>query len=290
MRYILIILFLFNVASAQSLFGVVAGDGNTDVDAKRFIDSAQITNSTQKRAVNYLVKQLKAQGLWTVMQGGFIYPMVGGTADAHSRNLLSPGPTSSDFYVVWTNVTHSSDGVAFAGTATSYGNTRFNPSSSLSGLLNDNHLSYYTKTSDATALNAGGFGKVEMGVQVSTNYWWLAAYSYSNASYHISGTTAAAVAPASTNSQGFWIGSRTSSTRADVYKNGSSVGNSTATNAGSMPNGDLFLGTNNSSGSYTEGSNRQCAFASGGKSLTSSQALALYNIVQQYQTILGRQN
>jgi len=60
----------------------------TDPDADAFIAAAGITDQTQKDAINQLVLDLKAGVIWGKMHA--IYPMVGGTALAHSTNLKNP--------------------------------------------------------------------------------------------------------------------------------------------------------------------------------------------------------
>lgn len=74
MRYIAIILFLFNVASAQSLFGVVAGDG-FDADARRYLDSAGVTDATVRSATSNYFRALKSNGFWNNIRS--ICPMLG---------------------------------------------------------------------------------------------------------------------------------------------------------------------------------------------------------------------
>ena len=56
-----------------------------DTDAQAFITAAGITDTTQQSAINSLVTNLKGYGIWSKMKA--IYPMVGGTANAHKFNL-----------------------------------------------------------------------------------------------------------------------------------------------------------------------------------------------------------
>ena len=71
----------------------------------------------QKAAVNTAVLALKAASLWTPLVAW--YPIVGGSAAAHSINFKNPGT----YNITWVNSpTHDSGGVLSNGT-TSYGDT-----------------------------------------------------------------------------------------------------------------------------------------------------------------------
>jgi hypothetical protein len=59
-----------------------------DTDAQSFITAASLTDTTQTNAVNDLVLDLKAAGLWTKIST--LYPMVGGNATSHKFNLKDP--------------------------------------------------------------------------------------------------------------------------------------------------------------------------------------------------------
>lgn len=85
MRYIAIILFLFNVASAQSLFGVVASDGGLLQETRNFARATGITNRTTLNKVNTFVRNLKDSGWWNDVVS--IHPYVGGTSQSVVFNL-----------------------------------------------------------------------------------------------------------------------------------------------------------------------------------------------------------
>ena len=63
----------------------------TDPDAQAFFDRVTAEggtlSATEKAAVDKLVKQMKIDGTWTPMKA--IYPMVGASSAACSRNLKS---------------------------------------------------------------------------------------------------------------------------------------------------------------------------------------------------------
>lgn len=271
MRYIAIILLLFNVASAQSLFGVVASDGGLDSNARRFIIATGITDATQKRAVNYLCRALKDSSLWSKMS--VVYPMVGGTSRAHSFNLKD----TATFKITFENSpTHDANGVNFNGT-NQRALTGFTPSD-----LNNSHLSYYTKTNNTTGT------QIPIGAINLTGSVPFFQLNITGANFYI-GTQIATFT--NTNTQGYYIGSRTSTTSLIGYKNGTQVASSTSANTSSTIGVQTTLGARRRSDStYDFYSVHQCAFSSIGDGLNSTEARALNNIVTQYQTLLGRQN
>ena len=112
-----------------------------DPDAAAFF--ARVTaaggtlSATEESAVNTLVIQMKADGIWTPMKA--IYPMVGASAAACAQNLKSSSFTGT-FSSGWT---FASTGVKGNGSS-AYMDSTLNPSVSLS--QNSTHISYYTRT------------------------------------------------------------------------------------------------------------------------------------------------
>ena len=127
-----------------------------DSDASAFITAAGLTDPTQKSAINTLVKDMKAAGLWTKMKA--VYPMVGGTATSMKFNLKDPRDLDAAFRLTWSGGwTYSATGATPNGT-NAYADTKFIPNNN--GLtINDNSISYYSRTSAAN----GGTQFYEMG-------------------------------------------------------------------------------------------------------------------------------
>ena len=65
--------------------GSVGVAPSQDADALAFITAANITDTTQKSAINTLVTQLKTYGIWSKLKA--VYPFIGGTAEQHRWNL-----------------------------------------------------------------------------------------------------------------------------------------------------------------------------------------------------------
>jgi hypothetical protein len=92
-----------------------------------------------------------------------------------------------------------------------------------------------------------------------------------------------------TNSTGFYIVSRTASNVLKLFKNGSLALNAT-TASSSIPSNTITISAWKQTASLiSRYSNRECAFATIGNGLTDGEALVLYNSIQTFQTILGRQ-
>ena len=93
-----------------------------------------------------------------------------------------------------------------------------------------------------------------------------------------------------TNSAGFWCGSKTSTSQRFATRNG--VLNSVVTTITDATLGAAFnltIGARNNSNSYTGYTSKEIAFVSIGQGLTQEEHATLYTIVQNFQTTLGRQ-
>jgi len=104
--------------TATNVVGSASATSNSiiaqDADAYAFLTAASITNTTQVDAINNLVINLKAAGIWTKMKA--IYPFVGGTATTHKWNLKNPLDSDAAFRLVFFGgMTHSSNGILFGG-------------------------------------------------------------------------------------------------------------------------------------------------------------------------------
>ena len=247
---------------------------SVDADAAAFF--ARVTTAggtlttTEQNAVNTLVVQMKADGIWTKMKA--IYPMVGGgqgnQAEACRQNLKSASFTGT-FTSGWT---FASTGATGNGTS-AYMDTNFNPNTSSN--VDSKHLSYYSRNNFINCqigIIASGYDQIFY--ITSAYYSILSSLSYS------------AITTATTN--GFVLASRTSVLGGcKTYVNNSNLGNDGVT-ATANPNGNLWLNARSPSASGTA-SNNECAFASIGDGLTDTEAANFYTAVQAFQTTLNRQ-
>jgi hypothetical protein len=254
-------------------------------DAWAFLDAAGITASRQQRAVIELVRGLKNAQLWSKMKA--IYPFVGGTATTHKFNLKDPRDSDAAFRLAFVGGwTHASTGADPNG-SNAYAETYISPSTHLT--LYSTHLSYYSRENTRQTDN------IDMGSYQGTGTDFLVLITprtNDNAfsiQYSVANNAEMAISTTQTDSRGFFLGSRTSSTASShkLFRNGNIIGTASQT-AGILLSNNILIGAipNPSPFYYT---NKEVAFSTIGDGLTDTDATNLYNIVQRYQTSLGRQ-
>jgi hypothetical protein len=245
-----------------------------DTAATVFFNSAQITDTTVKRAINTFVVQLKTDSLWNKFLA--IYPMVGGTASSTKWNLKDPRDVNAAFRISWNGAPACKNTGVTCLTLNDWGDTHL-----VDTLLSYNNasMSFYSETANQIA----GY---DMGCSNGIYpYNIIAIYedfnkdiantlfnAYGSAQYQPSKTT------------GLFI---TSSKDGKVvrYDNGVSVADYGSPH-------EAYTHTAITIGRVTDDDNmgqRECALATIGQGLTASQSQTFYNIVQTFQTTLGRQ-
>ena len=138
-----------------------------DPVSQAFFTAAGITNDTQKQAVDFEYKTLKAAGIST---GVALYPIVGGASTPHSYNLFN---TSTKQLTYAGTITHDGNGMQGNG-VNGTANTSINPSTDLNG---DFAMWHYSRTAitsggnrcDAGVIAGGANPGVYMGFQTHTN-------------------------------------------------------------------------------------------------------------------------
>lgn len=249
-----------------------------DTDAAAFITAANITDNTQKSAINTLVNDMKGYGIWTKMKA--IYPFVGGTATTHKFNLINPLDTNAAFRLIFSGGwTHSVNGALPNGT-NAYADTFLTPLNNL--LLNSTHLSYYSRT------NIIG-PQVEIGVVASNVPMTYLIYNYNGIAYKALNRVENIVGTTFNPTNGLLIGSRISSTTEKYYHKGVLTNTITANSQAPNNSFKIFLGCYSNGNNPSWFSSKQVAFASIGDGLLDSEANNLYLCVQQFNTTLGRQ-
>lgn len=252
-------------------------DADAQLFYNRVLSAGGSLSSTEQIAVNQLIINLKNNGLWSLMKA--IYPMVGSSAAACSQNLKSSSFTGT-FTSGWT---YSSTGVKPNGTS-AYMSTGLNPSTALTN--NNYHLTHYSRTQKTTGteVDLGAISPVPVMISLS-QYYAGAGKAFVAGDYN----TSVIINSSATNTLGFQVNTRITQTSAKIFFNNSQIGSTlTLSNPNNLPNTILSLGSNYNTSPY-EFSSKQCAFASVGDGLTDIQASNLYTIVQNFQTILGRQ-
>ena len=276
MKHILQLLIVFLVftflSSCQKEFLGTDGDTITyDSDAKRFIDSSGITDGTQQFAINNLVKQLKDSLLWTKFLA--LYPMVGGTPATVKWNLKDPRNSDAAYRLTFNgNPVFASTGVLFP-TTSDYADTHL-ADSAIGGYTNAS-ISYYSRTQNAIS----GY---DMGcTDGAVPYNELSIYSNSADKSEWFGFSQDIL---SANTTGLFMLS-SSATNVTRYRNGVVVSSNGSAPVNSYTNLTILIGTSRVTAHPGQ---KECALATIGNGLTDAQALTFYNIVQNFETSLGR--
>jgi hypothetical protein len=252
----------------------------SDADAVSFLTAAGITDGTQAAAINTLVIDLKAAGVWSKLMA--VYPFVGGTATSHKFNLKDPRDLDAAYRLVFNGGwTHTTTGALPNGT-TGYANTFLNPFNNLS--IDSTHMSYYSRINNNRDSYDMGVTTTNTGVNLSltTALKWGDSFTY----YSI-GFNPTEVSTLLTSSARNFIFNKTSSTSTSMFEN--NVKYTFSVTNRTLPNGDFYLGARNLSGVANSFSNRETAFTSIGDGLTDTEVATFYVAIQKYQTTLGRQ-
>jgi len=256
---------------------MMAGGIGLDPDAQAFLNAAGITDATITTAIDTLVIQLKAIGVWTKMKA--IYPFVGGTATTHKFNLKNPADTNAAFRLSFSGGwTHSANGALPNGT-NAYADTFLTPLGNL--LLNSVHLSYYSITNQSLtdALMGCSDGSFDNGLYLIPKGTPNIEYSRVNQNLFTNPT-------GHPKTFGFFNLVRTASINGLSYLDGNLINTISATST-NLSSQKIYLGSGNFS--VQQYSSCGCAFSSIGDGLTPTEAANYYTAVQSFQTTLNRQ-
>ena len=270
------------IGRGSQLFSGGGGDA-FDPDAQAFFirvtDAGGTLSTTEQNAVNTLVVQMKANGIWTKMKA--IYPMVGGGSGttlqrsaACAQNLKSSSFTGTFTATGWT---FASTGITPNNAA--YMDSGLNVSTELAA--NNSHISVYSRTLNLSH-NATSIGAFVSQSQEFT--LWANHNTLGKLMIHYKYPTGANIV-SSTDSRGFFIGNRTSNSSGKLYHDGSLISTNTNTDVGSLPSANVWIGGSQNGTRDV----KESAFASIGDGLTDTEASNLYTAVQAFQTTLARQ-
>ena len=242
-----------------------------DTDGSRFIDSSGIFDYTQKIAVINFVIQLKDSGLWTKFIA--IYPMVGGTETSTRWNLKDAVNSDASYRLTfYGNPVYDTTGVLFP-TISDYADTHL-ADSAIAGYSNA-AISYYSRTQNAIS----GY---DMGcTDGAMPYNELSVYCNSADNSEWFGFSQNIL---SSNTTGLFMLS-SSSTNSTRYRNGIVVSSKGSAPNNSYTNLTILIGKSRVT---VHPGQKECALATIGNGLTDAQALTFYNIVQNFETALGR--
>ena len=250
-----------------------AGNG---VLTTAWITATGETDTTIISALNTLETDLTTYGLTAKIKA--LYPMVGGTAAKHKFNFMDARDLDAAYRLTFSGGwTHSSTG-ALPNLINTYANSYLTPITSLS--LNNNHISYYSRTQNANnGVDIGtGDGTAKM---LDIEICFGGRYYENNQDSYSSPLSA-------TFTTGLFLNSRIVSGSFKGYRNGTSEGTISVSSTG-LSSYPIFIGARNSVGSPAYFANRECAFASIGDGLSDAEAANLYTATQAFQTTLSRQ-
>jgi hypothetical protein len=243
-------------------------------------------------ALNNLVWSLVGEELWDKCQA--IYPFLGGTTiDTHKWNIKNVADTNAAFRLTATVVsgfTYSESGVQSNSTAigqNQFLNTFYIPFSKTSlttpqSTTSSAHMSAYINV--APTLNGSALiGSAIPGLASTSQLGRLSTSGFAFATVNTNNSN---FMQTSVMTTGFYLPVRTGTANV-FYRNGANVNSPTgSTSTVSAPAAATYLFNRTTLGSATNG---RIGFVSLGDSLTTQESLDFYNIVQAYQTALGRQ-
>jgi hypothetical protein len=248
-----------------------AFDADVEAFFNRVTDAGGSLSATEISAINTLVENLKAAGLWTLLK--VIYPMVGASAGACAQNLKSASFTGS-FSSGWT---FASTGVTGNGTS-AFMNTNFKNSDFAN--YNSTSLFYYGNVgSNVSSWDTGNINKVP-------NLRMTVPPSDTNIYFQFNSANLTSVASAPRN--GFFGMNRISNTQVNAFANNTKLITVNESSIANLNTNNITIASQWGSGSPNN-SDRLYKFYSLGDGLTDTQASNFYTAVQAFQTTLGRQ-
>jgi hypothetical protein len=239
-----------------------------------FATATGITDVTILGALNTFDLGLISNSLDTKMIA--VYPFVGTTATTQKFNFMDARDLDVAFRLqFFGGGTFNSAGFLPNGT-NAYGNTFFN----VSGFQNNNHSSIFIASNK---LENGS----DMGVRRAANSNTIGS-RFSDIAYIGNFLNGSFITFTNTNSIGFYVNTRTSSTSFKAFKNNALKGSDTTTSTDFS--GSIYIGARNDigNGMVEFYSSKQLSFSSIGYGLSDSESAILYTLVTNLQTALGR--
>jgi len=253
----------------------------TDADAIAYLNAVVTAggsvNSTQSGATNTLFTSLKSNSLYTKITA--MYPFLGGVAGSHKFNAKNPLDTNAAFRLSFVGGwTHGVSGATSNG-SNAYADT-FLSGTSVSPI--NNHSSVYMLNTTVYT----GTGKNYIGVAGAGGAFFGVGQEGSPLYYYGTETDgiSASVAP---QPRGYNLITTTATTFQNLYRNGSIVQTNSGASTGTTTN-SVVIGALNNNGSIIQYYDNIFSFATIGTGLGATEQSTLYNIIQTYQTSLGR--
>lgn len=244
-----------------------------DSDAQAYFTATGITDSTIQNAINQLILDFKAASIWTKML--YVFPFPDNSSTHCAYNLVTA--TSKLTYVG--SPTFASTGMTPA--ASAYADSNVNDNTLT---FNDAHISYYSRN-DITATQ-----QYVMGVNSSSGgTGCIQEMSINNAptrqmfSVFYTGTLASSSSIYASTQGLFTSSTQTGALR--LYRNGTDLTGTPGTLVNASRGQNFLIGFVLGEATCTA----ECAFATIGLGLTSTDVANMYTAIQTYQTSLSRQ-
>lgn len=144
-------------------------DYGLDASATAFSNAAGLVDTTQRTAINTLVKDLKRFGLWSKIKA--FYPFVGGSATSHKYNLVDPRDTDDAYRLTFSGGwTHNANGIKSNGSNTS-ANTYLNLRTVFGATSTEHNLGIYINENPVGTYGVSGFRR-DINTSDGTNNIW----------------------------------------------------------------------------------------------------------------------
>lgn len=285
----LVIKNITSLKGVNSIGGVGAFDANALALVNAITGGGDSLTNVQKGDIDRFFKDCKDIGVFdganilnSIVKACYLF--AGSTLSAFKWNAIDPRDLDAAFRLTFFNApTASANGVAWNGT-TQYADTFLLPSTALTA--NDTHLSYYSRTNSNTAAD-GDIGTIQNAAIGFYNKLRLSAQELGQY-YCYGGNQGGYIEYKEADSRGFFVSNRQSINDFQIFKNGKPVVIESFTNSDvTLPSTrTINIGrVNDATPVYGD---KQCCFASIGKSMTPYQNIQYYNIIQRFQTNWGR--
>ena len=275
--YILFLLPLSLSAFPPVTHGIVASQiSQCDADAQKYIDSAGITNATEKTAICNCVKQLKDSSVWTKLDA--IYPFLGNTSASCKWNLKNPVNSDTAFRLTFSGGwTFSSTG-ALPNGVNAYANTYWN-SVANAGTANAS-MGVYLRNNTADG------AKCDIGFLHSSPTATCGLFPRFGSEFYAAINNNGYTSVANTNSSGFYAVSVLTLDNIVMHRNGTNTAKVLSSTL--YGNLNVFIGARNLDGAPVFYSDREHMIDFLGDGLTSAELIKLYNIFTTFKTAVGR--
>jgi len=273
-----------NISNLTSTLAGFAVHEIYDTDATNYINAVIANggtlNGTQQAAINTLFTDLKSNGLYTKIDA--MYPVMGSVANSHKLNAKNPVDTNGAYRLTFVGGwSHSSSGMTTDGGVSTYADTYYDASLVVSAASDQSISLYTTNLSNKAVQDIGSTdttaGVIEVGIYTS--------FSTNSFIPNVKSSGSGYVTYSQPTQQGigYFIASSTG-TNILGTKNGVLQVNGGQTPA--FTNKTHYIGNSNGNLGIANPSN--IIFAHFGRQLSSGEMTTLSNIINTFQTSLGR--